>query len=422
MGHPNLFDDEKIKQHLTNNFCRYSSVYKSLKTAGVRHYIMIKRILLSTLVAGLLFSCNNAANENKFSVTGNVKNAADQKVYLEELFFNKKDPEVLDTAELKEGKFTLTGLSAQEGIYRIRLEKMNNGFLFINDEKQINFTADLNDVSLTGPTFATPANSSLKNFITVNDSLSKQLNGYYNQLQQLEQAGTKETDSIFIATQTVFNSAKETAAKFCLKYADTAKSPTLALFTATAAPATLEQLQKPLQNLAQRFPENNAIIGFTNFAKQQLTMQQQQQAPQNNKIAIGSIAPDITMNDVNDKPFSLSQLKGKYVLVDFWASWCGPCRGENPNVVDAYNQFKNKNFTVLGVSLDKDKASWLKAIKEDGLNWPHISDLKYWSSAAVPLYGFNGIPYNVLVDPQGKIIATELRGPALSAKLNEVLK
>ena len=134
------------------------------------------------------------------------------------------------------------------------------------------------------------------------------------------------------------------------------------------------------------------------------------------------MAPELTMNDINDKPFSLSQLRGKYVLIDFWASWCMPCREENPNVVAAFNQFKNKNFTVLGVSLDKNKQSWLDAIKEDKLIWQQISDLKYWSSAATPLYGIDGIPYNVLIDPQGKIIATRLTGNALQNKLTEVLK
>jgi thiol-disulfide isomerase/thioredoxin len=109
------------------------------------------------------------------------------------------------------------------------------------------------------------------------------------------------------------------------------------------------------------------------------------------------------------------------VLVDFWASWCGPCRGENPNVVKAFNAYKDKNFTVLGVSLDDNKESWIKAIKADGLNWYHISDLKQWSSAAVGLYGFDGIPYNVLVDPTGKIIAINLRGDALEQKLKEVI-
>lgn len=140
--------------------------------------------------------------------------------------------------------------------------------------------------------------------------------------------------------------------------------------------------------------------------------------------SVGSVAPDFTQNDPAGKSVSLSSLRGKYVLLDFWASWCGPCRQENPNVVKAYNQYKAKNFTVLGVSLDKPegKTAWLQAIKDDGLTWNHVSDLKYWNNEAAALYGVHSIPGNFLIDPTGKIVAKNLRGEDLEQTLAKLLK
>lgn len=143
-----------------------------------------------------------------------------------------------------------------------------------------------------------------------------------------------------------------------------------------------------------------------------------------NKIgAIGTEAMDFTQPDTTGKPVALSSFRGKYVLLDFWASWCRPCRQENPTVVNNYNKFKDKNFTVLSVSLDQPgkKDAWLNAIHEDNLTWTHVSDLQFWSNAAAVLYNVHGIPANYLIDPKGMIVAKGLRGPALEAKLCELL-
>jgi peroxiredoxin len=139
------------------------------------------------------------------------------------------------------------------------------------------------------------------------------------------------------------------------------------------------------------------------------------------RTAIGQPAPEISMPDPDGRIFTLSSMKGKYVLVDFWAKWCGPCRQENPNVVRAYNEFKGKGFDILGVSLDRSKEEWMQAIAEDGLTWHHVSDLAYFNSKAAKDYNITGIPFSILVDPDGIIIAKNLRGLDLQKKLTEVL-
>jgi len=365
------------------------------------------------------YSCNTKKEEGSFTVNGNISNVENQRIFLEQLFFSQQNPQVIDTADVVNGKFTISGVGKEEGMYRLRLEKSEGGYVFMNDKDEIPFKADFKTQSLQGSTFSTPVNEAFKNFLLELDKKRTELVAISSKIEGLKT--TKNNDSLIAAETLRLNELNNSYRSFIQKTAETTSSPNIAMFA--IGNLDMEVLKTLVPAISKKFPNHQGVSGLVTQFNQALTQQNQPQQPQQPQSipGIGAQAPEFTMADTSGKPVSLSQFKGKYVLVDFWASWCGPCRGENPNVVAAYNKFKNKNFTILGVSLDENKEAWLKAIKADKLTWQHVSDLQGWNNATVSLYGYQGIPYNVLLDPKGKIVATELRGGALEEKLKQLL-
>ncbi len=307
-------------------------------------------------------------------------------------------------SKVKDGYFTIKGAIAEPGLYWLTLgtEQPQHIFLENTDIKVSGDKKDIKNIKIEG----SQSNNDFNDFKQTFNPLVGELNAVAAQVNQA-QSDDKRAELMkgYDSLTHIINTEVE---KFVAEKHSSFVSPFLLFITA-------QILDDPMV-MQHRFDMLDANVRNSNVGKSLADF-----IAYNKVGAIGTDALDFTQNDVNGKPVSLSSLRGKYVLVDFWASWCKPCRMENPNVVKAYQKFSNKNFTVLGVSLDQQKENWVKAIENDKLAWTQVSDLQFWNNSAAVLYHVQGIPQNFLIDPNGKIVGRNLRGEALEAKLCDLL-
>ena len=381
-----------------------------------------RKTVIVLFASAVLLSCGKKSGVKKFEVTGTISNSTARMVYLEEMPMTTMQRMVVDSALIeKDGSFKLKTGSAESRLYNIMIDGMPLAAI-INDEPSVTVNAFFGKENKqfveSYEVKGSPASQQLKEFLT---EFNNRLQIIFANTQRADSVSKlKNNDSLLqaidltlqrnaveiknLSSSAIKKSNNAALSMFILGYYQgLAGNPAYML-----EPMSKQDVTAVVEETVKKFPEHKGVAAIHESLLGW----------------VGKMAPEFSLPDPNGKEIKLSSFRGKYVLVDFWASWCKPCRMENPFVVKAYNRFKDKNFTVLGVSLDSNgkKDEWMKAVMRDSLTWTHVSDLMYWSSPVIPLYKIEGIPFNVLVDPEGKVIAQALRGEELEKKLETVLK
>jgi len=364
----------------------------------------MKNFVLLSIAVMLLFSCSGKKT-GEFKVKGTVKNVETGLIYLQKV--DEGSWIKIDSAKITKGEFMFTGSQNVPEMRYLVLKGGHSSVPFFIGNYDIDMKIDLDSVDhsvITG----SPEQDIYKKYQAKTTALNEKMDKIYADWKKAKEAGDTATMKTLDAQSSSMDAAsKQLIVDFSKENHGSVVAPYLIMKNAW-------QFDLPeLKNVITAYDTTLNSSIYLQALKRRIEILQH--------VEIGQVAPDITLNDSTGKPVSLSSLKGKIVLVDFWASWCAPCRAENPNVVKAYQAFHAKGFDVLGVSFDTNRDRWLKAVKDDHLTWNHMSDLKGWGNAAGKVYGIMSIPANVLLDKDQKIIGKNLKGEDLQKKLAELL-